>query len=288
MKLFAMEASAFAARSALREKTNLTISADAIRRSSPTVRIERVTDGVAVIDIRGVMLASPDPLDEFFGGFTNTRAVTRLVESAANDSAVKAIILRVDSPGGSVEGLAELGDAVRSASRRKRVVAQVEGLAASAAYYVASAASEIVAGRMDLVGSIGTVLVVFDASKAFADAGLRVVPIVSGKFKATGTLGTPLTADEQAYLQGIVDSYFADFRRAVMSGRGVRLSLASMSAVSDGRIFPATNALELGLVDSLGTFNATMQRLTAPSPTSSQRMQARVQRSRLAVLSLGR
>jgi signal peptide peptidase SppA len=282
MKLFSIEPSAFTARESLRGRANLTINAEAMRKPAPMMQANRSADGVAVIDIRGVMLASPDALDEFFGGFTNTRAVTRAVQLASADSGIGAIVLRIDSPGGSVEGLAELGDAVSQARHRKPVIAVVEGLCASAAFYAAAGATAIYAGRMDLVGSIGTIVTVYDMSKSFGDAGIRTVVIDTGKFKGTGTLGTELSADEQTYLQSIVDAYFSDFRRMVMSGRGTRLSLADWSAVSDGRIFLASEAKRLGLVDRFATMGDTLARLHGES----LRTQVHAQRSRLRILDM--
>jgi len=287
MRLFSIEPSAFAARTAARDKVNFTLNAESMRRAAPTPQSTRVTDGIAVIDIRGVMLSAPDAIDEFFGGFTNTRDITRQVEAAAGDPGVKAIILRVDSPGGSVEGLSELGDAVASAARRKRVIGQVESLAASAAYYAIAGASEIVSERMALVGSIGTIVTVFDLSEAFKTAGLRTVVISTGKYKGTGTLGTPLTADEEKYLQGLVDAYFRDFQHVVMAGRALKgLGLAEWSQVSDGRVFPASEALKLGLIDRLGTFGATVRRLQSENATPGQRVQAIAQRQRLQVMAI--
>jgi ClpP class serine protease len=92
-----------------------------------------------------------------------------------------------------------------------------------------------------------------------------------------------LTADEEAYLRSIVDAYFDDFRRTVMSGRGTRLSLADWSQVSDARIFVASDAMRLGLVDRVGTFGATLRRLQGENLSSAQRLQAHAQRSLLAV-----
>jgi len=282
MQLFSIEPSAFSARMSVRDKLSLQVNANSLAQRSPMPQSYRVVDGVAVIDITGVMLTSPDPLDLFLGGFTNTRGVTRAVELASVDNAVTAIVLRIDSPGGSVDGLSELGDSVRDAGRRKRVVAVVEGLCASAGFYAAASASEIVAGKMDMVGSIGTILVVYDASEAAKSAGLKVVVISTGELKGTGTFGTALTADEEAYLQGIVDAYFADFRRTVMSGRGTKLSLANWVEIESGKVYVAPDALTLGLIDKFGRMGDTMARL-AGQAADSQRIRARVQRSMLVV-----
>ena len=284
MQLYSIEPSAFSARTAARDKVSFQVNASALSPRAPTRGggFERVGN-IAVVRIGGILLTQPDFVDQFMGGFADTRDIGRQVEAAGDDSAVKAILLRVDSPGGSVDGLSELGDAVTRARHRKPVIAAVEGMAASAAYYAIAGATEIVAARMDMVGSIGTIVVVYDASEAAKSAGLRVVPIATGKYKATGSFGTPLTADEQAYLQSIVDVYFDDFRRQVMSGRGRFVGPAEWSEVSDGRVFVAPEAQRLGLVDRLGTFGATLRRLQGENLSPSQRVQARTQRSALAV-----
>jgi len=282
MKLLAIAPEAFRSRSALREKMTLTVGAEAFRRPSAPTRMYDVVDGVAIIRIVGDMIATPDPYDVFMGGFTNTRGLTRAVQLAAADSAVKAIVLHVDSPGGSVDGLAELGDAVSFAARIKPVVAVVEGMAASAAYYAIAGASEVIAGRMDMVGSIGTILVVYDASEAFKTTGLRVVPITTGKYKAVGTFGTPLTADEEQYLRGIIDAYFDDFRRAIMRGRGRLIGPAEWTTIADAKIFLADEAKRLGLIDRFGTLGDTLNRLHGER----QAIQARSQRSFFRVTDL--
>jgi len=282
MRLLAIEPHAWAARSALRDKVQLNISAESLRRSPPAVHGERAAEGVVAIDIQGVMLSMPSVWDVNFGGYANIPGIRRAVESAAADRAVKSIVLRINSPGGDVEGLAELGDAVREAARRKRVVAVIQGMGASAAYYVASAANEIIAGRMDLVGSIGTIMVIYDMSKGFADLGIRTVPIVTGQYKGTGTAGTKLTAEQEKYLQGIVDSFFHDFKVTVMAGR--RLGFAELDAVTDGRVFPAAEALRLKLVDEIGTFDVTVARLARENfLTPQQRSRVRAQKKLLGI-----
>jgi len=284
MRLYSIEPSAFSARTAARDKVNFTLNAESIRKPAPMPQSNRVTDGVAVIDIRGVMLAAPDVFDEMFGGFVNTRSVQKQVEAAADDRAVKAIILRIDSPGGSVDGLAELGDAVSRARHQKPVIAQVEGLCASAAFYAASAASEISAGRMDLIGSIGTIVTIYDVSAAFKTAGIKTIVIASGQLKGTATLGTELTSAEEVYLRDIVNKYFDDFRRTVFSGRGRFIGPGEWAEIASGKVYVTSDAMKLGLVDRIGTFAGTMRRLAAQPLSPVQQTQARAQRQRLALM----
>lgn len=203
---------------------------------------------VMVIPIVGVMMRNPDEIDQYFGA-TSTDKITQAVKDATTDKSVGSIVLRVDSPGGSVEGLYELTEAVRLAARSKRVIGAIDGMAASAAYMAIAHATTIVARHADLVGSIGTILVVYDYSKLVDKAGVRVVPITTGEYKATGYFGTELTKTQQAHLQELVDDYFRDFQSAVVRGR--RLGLPDWAAVSDGRVFRANEAKRRGLIDSI-------------------------------------
>ncbi len=219
-----------------------------------------VIDGVAVIGISGPMTKRSSLFTALFNA-SSTQAVQEAVEAAAADPQVKAILLDVDSPGGSVDGLAELVDAVWGVRGRKPIVAQVSGLGASAAYMVASQADAVYAGRMDLVGSIGTRLMLYDFSRLFANAGIEAVPIATGPYKTAGALGTEITADQRAYFQGIVDQYLADFLAAVSRGR--KLAGPALEAVADGRVFLAETARQLGLVDGIQTKQQTLARLAA-------------------------
>jgi signal peptide peptidase SppA len=199
------------------------------------------------------------------------------IESASVDPSVRRIILRVDSPGGTVDGLSELGTAIAKAAATKLVIAQVEGTAASAALYAIAGASEIVAGPMDMVGSIGTIAVFSDWSKLAEKFGVRVVPVTTGPLKATGVFGTEFTAEQEAYVQGIIDAYFDDFKAVVARGR--KMSAKTVDAVSDGRMFMATDAQKLGLVDRIGGLADTLSRFA-------QVDRVRVQASRVETLGL--
>jgi signal peptide peptidase SppA len=215
--------------------------------------------GVSVIPIVGVMWK-----DARFRGYADTRAITDSVKAASGDDNVRAIVLRIDSPGGSVDGLAELGDAILSARGVKPVIAQVDGMAASAAYYAASQASRIVAGRMDMVGSIGTRIMLYDFSKYFSEVGIKAIPIDSSPedrpFKSAAIQGTEITELQQADFQRIVDDYFGDFRNVVIRGRG--MSAESFDAVADGRVWVGDEARKVGLIDGLATLGETLAALS--------------------------
>ena len=237
-----------------------------------------IAGGVATVRLRGPM----ERRASFFGtvfGLASTDAVRESIRRAGDAEEVRSILLEIDSPGGSVDGLAELGDTIRSVRAKKQVIAQVDGTAASAAYYVAAQADKIFAGRTDLVGSIGTVLTLVDASKMFEEAGVRVIPITSGGLKAAGEFGTEVTPEQIAYLQGIVDFYFRDFVTAVAAGR--KISVPEARALGTGEVFPAPEAVLNGLIDGLQSTDETRAKLAA----GRLRRNARTARAELDLIS---
>jgi len=225
--------------------------------------------GVAIIPIRGVLVRRETWLSEYFDEVGMERLTEAITKAAGND-AVRSILLRVDSPGGTVDGLAELVDAVWSAREQKRVIAQVEGTAASAAYHVASQAHEIYAQRMDVVGSIGSRMMLYDFSAAFEAAGVKAIPIDTGWFKSAGEYGTEITDEQIAEFQRLVDAFQADFLKAVRRGRN--MTAAQLKPLADGRVFLASEAVSNGLIDGIRTLGDTLDRETRrKSPAAMQR-----------------
>jgi len=251
----------------------LRLTAGVVIKDSGGLRAE-ATPVAVIIPIMGVIMRrsgtwAPDVVD--------VDEVRAAVEAATADPSVRRIILRVDSPGGTVDGLSELGSAVTKAAAIKPVVAVVEGMAASAALYAIAGATEIVAGPMDLVGSIGTIAVFSDWSKLAEKFGVRVVAVASGPLKSTGVFGVEFTPEQEAYIQQIVDSYAADFKAAV--GRGRKLSAKAVDALASGEVFMAQDALKRGLVDRIGGLSDTLARFGMADRT-------RVQASRVETLGL--
>lgn len=212
----------------------------------------QVQSGVGLVKLKGVMLKG---LGDLGPVVSDTARVRRQIESASRDSTVSQIMLVIDSPGGSVDGLAELGDAISAARERKPVIAQVDGTAASAAFYAAARATRITLGRQDMVGSIGVRMQMFDLSKMFEQVGVRSVLVDTGEFKSIGAVGEPITESQQAEVQRLVDTFFADFKRIVEEGRG--MSPAQVEEVADGRVFVGEQAVRLGLADAVSDFDRT-------------------------------
>lgn len=243
---------------------------DAARDGLPV----NVRNGVAVVPVMGGMIRRAGPIARMFG-IVGTDSVRLAIESAAADEDVNSIILRVDSPGGSVSGLDQLADSINAVE--KPVITQVEGMAASAAYYVASQSDRVMVGRTDLVGSIGTRIMLYDFSKAFEEAGIKAIPIDTGEYKSAGAMGTEITESQQEDFKRLVDFYFKDFIEVVARGRNITES--AVQEVADGRLYTPTEAIESGLIDGVATLEKTLseQRMkTSGRATDSARARLRL------------
>ena len=211
-----------------------------------------VSDGLAVIPLHGVMMRRPDVIARFFGA-CDTEAVRESVELAAADRSVGAILLDIDSPGGTINGTPELATAVRDASLRKPIYAFSAGMMCSAAYWVGSQADVIYSAPSARVGSIGVLLPVVDRSEALAKAGVKVEVFAAGKFKSAGVPGTTLTDDQRAWLQQGVDETWAQFKGAVRSRRNVP------DGAMEGQHFAADAAAGHGLISALANTRAEVE-----------------------------
>jgi signal peptide peptidase SppA len=213
-------------------------------------RVRRHGDA-AHVPVRGVLVRGKvDPwVARYFGvsGYDDIR--DDLAEALADDG-VKAIVLDIDSPGGSAAGLAALADHIREARKTKRVDAFVSGMAASAGYFIAAQAERVVSEKDAIIGSIGTFARVVDSSEAYAREGLKVHVLASGPHKGMGTPGTPVTPAQIAMHQAVINDFAAVFIEAVATGRG--LERDRVQALATGAHWLAPAALELGLVDAIG------------------------------------
>ena len=193
---------------------------------------------VAIIEIRGVII-DPQPV------------VEKLVKLRKNEK-VKAIVLRIDSPGGAVGPAQEIYAEVRKAQKEKKVLVSVGSVAASGGYYIACGADKIMANPGSITGSIGVIVESLNVEELLNKLGLKSVVVKSGKVKDMGSPFRPMTDEEKKLLQGVIDSVHEQFIRAVAEGRN--LPLAKVRELADGRIFSGDQAKALGLVDELGNF----------------------------------
>jgi len=172
------------------------------------------------------------------------------VRRALADPSVRTIDLVVDSPGGSVLGLPETANVIRAANRVKPVRAFVTGIAASAAYWLASQASTITLTPSGEVGSVGVLDLHADISKALENAGVKLTAVHAGEHKVERAPFTPLTDTAKADMQAGVDAWYGDFLSAIRRGRGARVSASGNCG--GGRMLSSREALAAGMVDFIG------------------------------------
>lgn len=221
---------------------------DAPKRSRMTV-----AGGVARIPISGVLLKKVPAWLRWFGvDATSYSDIQDDIASALSDDGVKEIVLSVDSPGGQVAGVHEAGEAIQAArGKGKHITAEVQDLCASAAYWLASQAHKITAGPNAQVGSIGVYSVYVDSSKAAADEGFKVHVISSGPHKGAGVPGAPITEEQLAGFQKVIDGMAANFKEAVSRGRG--RGMDKVAEWATGQVWLSAEATRMGLIDGFST-----------------------------------
>ena len=184
--------------------------------------------------------------------------IDRLIENNNN----VALILRIDSPGGSVYAIDELYLKIREFQTEtgRPVYVSMSSMAASGGYYIAAPADRIYANRNGLTGSIGVTMgTIIDLSEFLDSHGIRTATIASGEHKSMGSMFDPFTEEQADILQSIVDEAFYQFVEIIMEGRG--MDFESVMAFADGRILTAAQALEFGMIDAIGTYADALQSL---------------------------
>lgn len=209
---------------------------------------------IAVIPIHGEMMKG----DSSFGGTTSTVRARKALRAAAADSSVGGIMLHIDSPGGTVAGTADLADDITAAQRSKPVHSHIADLGASAAYWVASQTGRVSTTRTSLVGSLGTMATLVDESGALDKMGIKVHVVSTGDHKGNGADGK-VTDAMLGNAQRMVDDINQHFMAAVKSGR--EFSQGQTATLFDGRVHVGSEALGLGLVDAVSSFDDAMQNL---------------------------
>ena len=213
---------------------------------------------VAVLPLYGVISHRANLVNEASGG-TSVQQFTKVFRQAAADPSIGAIVLDVDSPGGSVSGVPELAAEIRAARAQKPILAVANSLAASAAYWLGAQASESYVIPSGEVGSIGVYAMHQDESGFYDKAGVKTTLVSAGKYKTEGSPFEPLSEDGRDYLQGRVDDYYSMFVRDVAEGRGVEADLVR-SGWGEGRVLGAQQAKAEGMVDDIATLDEVIQR----------------------------
>jgi signal peptide peptidase SppA len=229
---------------------------------------------VAVLPLFGVVSHRIHQVQNISGpGGTSTEGFSRRFRQALEDPAVGAIVIDVDSPGGSVYGVAELAAQIYEARGKKKVVAVANSLAASAAYWIAAAAEELVITPAGEVGSIGVYTAHEDWSKALELKGIKPSLISAGKYKTEGNPYEPLADEARAAIQKRVDEYYDMFTKAVAKYRGATPSDVR-EGYGQGRVVGAKEALALNMADRIETLDDTLARLASSKRAQSPRRAA--------------
>lgn len=207
-------------------------------------------------DTRGFSLADKIGVVEVLGPITSSKEIIEDLKAFERDESVKAIVLRVDSPGGGVGPAQEIYAAVK-ALKSKPVIISMGSVAASGGYYIAAPAAHVFANPGTITGSIGVIMEFPDIADLLDKIGLQRRVIKSGQFKDIGSPVREMTPEEQELLQGLIDDVYMQFVEAVSSGRN--MDVDAVKAIADGRIFSGRQAKELGLVDELGGLQAAIE-----------------------------
>jgi protease-4 len=195
-----------------------------------------VGERIGVVEING-MLSGSDP-------------VVRQLVSFKKDDSIKAVILRVDSPGGAVAPSQEIHDEVIRVAAKKPVVVSMASVAASGGYYVSIPAHRIVANPGTITGSIGVIMQLTNLEELYGKLGLKSLVVKSGEHKDIASPFRPMSSEDRKILQGVIDDIYDQFVSAVAEGRN--LPVEKVRNLADGRIFTGRQAKEIGLVDELG------------------------------------
>jgi len=204
---------------------------------------------VAVVDVQGVIGRKVSGIENS-SGVTDVNNIADAMQFAAEDSSTSGIVMRMDTPGGTVTGVPELAMLIKEIGMEKPIVALVEGMACSAGYWIASQAHGIVTSSSSVVGSVGVYMALLDTSKAMEQQGAKMEVIKAGKYKGIGIEGTSLTDDQRALLQSEVEQIHGMFKGAVQQGRG-NIS----DDLMQGQDFMGADAVKLGLADTLGNMD---------------------------------
>lgn len=211
-----------------------------------------VDDGVAIIDINGIITRRPSFFSKLFGWKSNDiESLSLQINKAAADDKVSSILLNIDSPGGVVSGTPTLSDLIKNID--KPVVAYVDGAMVSASYWIGSAADKIFVSKSSQVGSIGVIYTHIDFSELDGRIGIKRTILTAGKYKSVGNDSNPLSDGDKRIIQSELDEIYDLFIESVANNRNVDFDVVK-NTMADGKIFIGQKSVDIGLVDAIGTF----------------------------------
>lgn len=236
--------------------------AEPLAREPKAARGEPVRAGngaIGVIPVYGTIVQRASQLGMCEAG-TGAQEVGAALDAAMADASIAQVLMDFDTPGGSVFGIQELGDKIRSMRNQKPIVGIANSMAASAGYWLLSQCSEAYVTPGGMVGSIGVYTAHQDVSRALDAEGVSVTLISAGKYKVEGNPFQPLDAEAQAQTQAQVDSYYRMFTQAVARGRGVPVEQVR-GGMGEGRMLLADAALSANMVDGVATFDEVVAKM---------------------------
>ena len=207
---------------------------------------------IAIVRVEGVIVGTDDT--NYINGAGSGTVIAELRQAEADED-VKAIVLRVDSPGGTVTGSAQIHEVIEQ-EITKPVVVSMASVAASGGYYVSAPADYVFARADTVTGSLGVILTLYNASELLDEIGVEVIAITSGPNKALGSAFSELTDPQREILELSLQESYDEFVRIIVDGRGI--SDGTVREIADGRTYSGRQALELDLVDELGNFQDAM------------------------------
>lgn len=216
---------------------------------------------IAVLPLYGVVTQRGNMADDLSGpGSTSTQRFSAALRDALADETVGAILIDIDSPGGSVYGVSELAEEIYQARGKKTVVALANSLAASAAYWIGASATEFYVTPGGEVGSIGVWMAHEDWAKNIEEMGVKVTLISAGKFKVEGNPYEALPAEARDFMQSRVNDYYGAFTKGVARGRNVAIG-SVRDGMGQGRVLGADAALTEKMVDGIATFDEVVKKM---------------------------
>jgi protease-4 len=229
-------------------------------------------DKIGVVDLEGVILDPNDVVDQ--------------LRRFGDDDSIKAIIIHVNSPGGGVAASEEIYREVKRVrdEKHKKIVASIETVGASGAYYVSSATNRIYADNGSVVGSIGVIAEWVNYGDLMRWAKLKPEVLKVGQFKDTGDPTRELTPAERQYMQGLIDNMYGQFVQAVADGRHAKVS--DIKPIADGRVWTGQQAMDMHLIDQIGDFRSAVMDTAKSVNISGEPVLVHPERDRKSLLDL--
>lgn len=200
-------------------------------------------NGIAIVPCSGPMMKGGG-----YRGYADQSELASIMQSLASDSSIKGCLKIFDTPGGSVAGTADYGDSIAAFTASKPCIGYAQDMCCSAGMWAASQCSKLFSNSSAMIGSIGVISWLTDATKMYEEAGIKDIPIMTGKYKAAGDPSQPATPEIVDYMQSTIDDLYDQFLSAVNKGRGIpKANIKSMEAA----VFVGEKAVKNGLIDGI-------------------------------------